>query len=178
MTVPSTTPDQDLRYPVGRPDRNPALTPGERAQRIDTIAAAPAQLRLAVAGLSDQQLDTPYRPGGWTVRQVVHHVADSHINAYVRFRLALTEEQPRIKTYEEHLWAELIDAKTADPSLSLALLDALHHRWHLLLSSLGPADFARTATHPESGLINVDYLLQMYSWHGRHHTGHLHLLMA
>jgi DinB superfamily len=169
-------PNPDPRYPVGRLTVDYDVTPEKRAAWIQQIAEFPSQFREAVRALPHGALDRPYREGGWTGRQVVHHVADSHINAYVRFRLAITEQEPRIKTYQESLWAELVDAKTADPSLSLALLDALHQRWHMLLSSLGPADFARTATHPESGLINVDYLLQMYSWHGRHHTGHLKLL--
>jgi hypothetical protein len=166
----------DLRYPVGKFSVDYQPTPEKRAAWIQQIVEFPGPFRAAVAGLPQGAIDRPYREGGWTGRQVVHHVADSHINAYVRFRLALTEDEPRIKTYEESRWAELIDAKTADPSLSLALIDALHHRWGLLLHSLQTSDFARTATHPESGLINVDYLLQMYSWHGRHHTGHLKLL--
>lgn len=168
----------DPRYPVGKFAADYNVTREKREAWIQQIADFPAQFKSAMAALPHGALDRPYREGGWTGRQVVHHVADSHINAYVRFRLALTEQEPRIKTYEEHLWAELIDARTADPALSLTLLDALHHRWHLLLESLAPSDFARTATHPESGLINVDYLLQMYSWHGRHHTGHLRLLHA
>jgi hypothetical protein len=168
----------DPRYPVGRFTVDYNVTPEKRAQWIQQIGDFPRRFRATVDALPDGALDRPYREGGWTGRQVVHHVADSHINAYVRFRLAVTEHEPRIKTYEESLWAELIDAKTADPALSLTLLDVLHRRWHLFLESLGPADFARTATHPESGLINVDWLLQMYSWHGRHHTGHLNLLIS
>ncbi|MGH9387833.1 MAG: YfiT family bacillithiol transferase [Vicinamibacterales bacterium] len=168
----------DPRYPVGKFTVDYQPTPEKRTVWIQQITDFPGQFRAAVSALPAGALDRPYRDGGWTGRQVVHHVADSHVNAYVRFRLALTEDEPRIKTYEESRWAELIDARTADPSLSLVLLDALHHRWQLLLRSLEPPDFARTATHPESGLINVDYLLQMYSWHGRHHTGHLHLLMS
>ncbi len=166
----------DPRYPVGKLKVDYDVTPEKRAEWIRQIGEFPGVFRKTVNSLPHGALDRPYREGGWTGRQVVHHVADSHINAYVRTRLALTEEQPRIKPYEEALWAELIDAKSADPTLSLALLDALHHRWHMLLTSLQTPDFARTATHPESGLINVDYLLQMYSWHGRHHTGHLKLL--
>ena len=173
MTVPSATPDQDLRYPVGRPDRTPALTPGERAQRIDTIAAAPAQLRLAVAGLSDQQLDTPYRPDGWTVRQVVHHVADSHINAYVRFRLGLTEESPTIKPYDEKSWAELPDVKHMPIEVSLHLLEALHERLVHLLRTAPPASFARKINHPENGPMTLDTLVGIYSWHGAHHVAHI-----
>jgi hypothetical protein len=168
----------DPRYPVGKLTVDYQVTPEKRAAWIQQIGEFPGVFRKTVNELPHGALDRPYREGGWTGRQVVHHVADSHMNAYIRFRLALTENEPRIKTYEESLWAELIDAKTADPSLSLALLDALHRRWHMLLMSLKTTDFARTATHPESGLINVDYLLQMYSWHGRHHTGHLNLLMS
>jgi hypothetical protein len=168
----------DPRYPVGKLSIDPQVTPEKRASWIQQIGEFPRVFRSTVNALPHGALDRPYREGGWTGRQVVHHVADSHVNAYTRFRLALTEDAPRIKTYEESRWAELIDAKTADPLLSLALLDALHQRWHILLQSLGPSDFARTATHPDSGLINVDYLLQMYSWHGRHHTGHLNLLAS
>ena len=174
MTVPSATPDQDLRYPVGRPDRNPALTPGERAQRIDTIAAAPAQLRLAVAGLSDQQLDTPYRPDGWTVRQVVHHIADSHLNAYVRFKLALTEDTPTIKPYDEAAWAELEDTAIVPLSVSLDLLEALHIRWTALVRTLTPEQLERDFRHPEKGrIMRLDATLGMYAWHGKHHVAHI-----
>ena len=162
----------DLRYPIGRHEPVTTLAPDQRRQCIEQIAAAPAQLRGAVTGLDDRQLDTPYRPGGWTVRQVVHHVPDSHMNAYVRFKLGLTEDRPAIRTYEEKLWAETPEMR-APIDVSLALLEALHGRWVLLLRALGPADFARTIKHPEWGLPTLDGLLAMYAWHGRHHTAHI-----
>jgi hypothetical protein len=163
----------DLRYPIGRFAPPSIATAPLRARWIDEIAAAPAGLRSAVQGLTDRQLDTPYRPGGWTVRQVVHHVPDSHINAYTRVKLALTEDTPTIKPYEEKRWAELPDARTAPIEPSLALLEHLHARWVLLLRALDEAAFARPLHHPESGAMNVDYLLAMYAWHGRHHIAHI-----
>ena len=132
-----------------------------------------AVLSAAVDGLTDAQLDTPYREGGWTVRQVVHHVADSHINSYTRFRNALTETDPLIKTYEEDLWAELADAKSEPIEVSLKLLEALHHRWIVLLRSLDEASFQRTGRHPELGPISVDVMTSLYAWHGRHHVAHI-----
>ena len=164
----------DPRYPIGPfVWDGKTLTAGERARSIDQIAAAPGNLRGAVEGLSPEQLDTPYRPGGWTVRQVVHHVPDSHVNAYVRFKLALTETEPTIKTYEESEWAKLADTKDTPVGVSLELLDALHVRWTALLRSLSDADFARTLRHPEWGTIGLDYLLAQYAWHGRHHVAHI-----
>jgi uncharacterized damage-inducible protein DinB len=145
---------------------------------IDAIAATPARLRAAVAGLSESQLDTPYREGGWTVRQVVHHLPDSHINSYVRFKLAITEHQPTIKTYEEAAWAETLEARTAPIDISLDLLDALHARWVLFLRSLSAEDFQRTLNHPEHGLMTVDALLALYAWHGPHHIAHITGLRA
>jgi uncharacterized damage-inducible protein DinB len=173
MTAPSTPPEVDLRYPIGKADRTPALAAGVRAQRIDAIAAAPAQLRLAVAGLSDAQLDTPYRPGGWTVRQVVHHVADSHINAYARFRLGLTEENPTIRPYDEKAWAELPDVRHLGIDVSLRLLEPLHERLVHLLQAAPPSSFARSVVHPENGPMSLDMLVSIYSWHGQHHTAHI-----
>jgi uncharacterized damage-inducible protein DinB len=164
---------QDLRYPIGRFKRPEGLTDRARQEMIDTIAATPARLRAAVAGLSDAQLDTPYREGGWTVRQVVHHVPDSHLNAYVRFKLALTELHPTIKTYEEAAWAETVDARTAPIAMSLDLLDALHKRWVLFLRSLSALDFQRTFIHPEHGVMTVEALLALYAWHGPHHVAHI-----
>jgi hypothetical protein len=150
------------------------MTDARRAACVARIAAAPAALRAAVAGLSDAQLDTPYRPGGWTVRQVVHHVPDSHLNAYVRIRLALTENTPTIKPYEEARWAELPDARTLPIEASLVLLEGLHVRWVALLGGLGAADGARQFHHPEHGrLITVDELIAMYAWHGEHHVAHV-----
>jgi uncharacterized damage-inducible protein DinB len=154
------------------------LTPTEREARIDAIRRTPARLRAAVKGLSEAQLDTPYREGGWTVRQVVHHVVDSHVNAYVRFKLALTEENPTIKPYQEKLWAELSDAKTLPVESSLAILEALHARWVALLDTLDPEQFRRTLHHPESGDMTVDSLLEVYGWHGPHHEAHITGLRA
>ena len=169
----------DPRFPIGAFVYGGQQTPGERQEAIDRIAAAPAALRAAVAGLADSQLDTPYREGGWTVRQVVHHLPDSHMNAYTRFRLALTEPTPTIRPYLEHLWAELSDARTAPLEISLALLDALHRRWVLLLRSLGADDWARRYLHPEHGREwSLDEALAMYAWHGEHHTAHVTHLRA
>lgn len=163
------------RFPIGefkQPDR---LSEAERAAAIARIDAAPAALRAAVAGMSDAQLDRTYREGGWTLRQVVHHVADSHLNSYARFRLALTEDHPRIKPYDEKKWAELDDAREMSVEVSLRLLDALHSRWVALLRSLKPADFGRTIDHPENGTMTIDQLLAMYAWHGEHHAAHIRL---
>lgn len=164
---------EDLRYPVGKWDRQPAKDGAAVAAAIETIEALPARLRAAVAGLDDAQLDTPYRPGGWTVRQLVHHVADSHINAYVRCKFALTEDRPAIKAYEEKLWAELPEARTAPVEVSLKLLEALHERWVLLLRSLGEAELDRPYVHPEMGDMPLRAMLGMYAWHCRHHVGHV-----
>jgi uncharacterized damage-inducible protein DinB len=164
----------DLRYPIGEFAWDGVMTDVRRAACVARIAAAPGLLRAAVTGLNDRQLDTPYRPAGWTVRQVVHHVPDSHLNAYTRTRLALTEETPTIKPYDEARWAELPDARSAPIEVSLALLDALHVRWVLLLHGLGPTDCARGVRHPEHGrLLSVDELLALYAWHGEHHTAHV-----
>ena len=169
----------DLRFPTGRfSSVKRPLTPAERASKIDAIRKTPARLRAAVKGLSDVQLDTPYREGGWTVRQVVHHVVDSHVNAYVRFKLALTEENPTIKPYQEKLWAELPDAKTLPVESSLAILDALHARWVAVLETLGPEQCGRTLKHPESGDMTIDSLLEVYGWHGPHHEAHITGLRA
>jgi len=163
----------DLRYPVGAWDRTTEATAAKRREWIQQLADAPRQLRTAVEGLSEHQLDTPYRPEGWTVRQVVHHLPDSHLNAYVRFRLALTEAEPTIKPYDERLWAELDDARSAPVDPSLALLTALHQRWVLLLESLSAADFGRKLHHPEIGMITLGSYLGSYAWHGRHHIAHI-----
>ena len=176
MQTPSSARQQsqiDPRYPIGKFTPPQAVTPALRMQAIDAIAEAPAKLRAAVHGLTDPQLDTPYREGGWTVRQVAHHVPDSHLNAYVRLKLALTENEPTIKPYEEARWAELPDSKTPI-EVSLALLDSLHERWVRLWRSLQPMDFARKFHHPEHpGLITVDGMLFDYAWHGRHHVAHI-----
>ena len=164
----------DLRYPIGPFRYTGEGSPDRREQWIGDIAAAPAELRAAVAGLSPVQLDTPYRPDGWTVRQVVHHVPDSHLNAYTRLKLALTEEEPTIKPYEEARWAELPDARSGPIDPSLALLEFLHQRWLLLLRNLRPADFARRFRHPEHGrMFGLDETLAMYAWHGKHHVAHI-----
>jgi hypothetical protein len=164
---------QDLRYPIGKFRVEGDITDERRREWIGQIAEAPARLRDALSGLGNAQLDTPYRPGGWTLRQLAHHVPDSHMNSYVRFRLALTEEGPTIKPYQEDRWAELPDARTAPVELSLAMLDALHARWVLLLRSLGPVDWKRTFQHPELGAITLERDLALYAWHGRHHTAHV-----
>ena len=169
---PQTSPT-DPRYPIGRFQYAGPLTAQGRAEAIRQIASAPSLLRAAVTGLSDAQLDTPYREGGWTVRQVVHHVPDSHMNSYVRFRLALTEDDPLIKPYDEAKWAELTDASRGPVEVSLALLDALHIRWASLIGSLEEAAWARTFRHPEMGPVTLDRAAVLYAWHGRHHTAHI-----
>jgi len=163
----------DSRYPIGpyAPDANP--TPESRAKHIEEIAALPARMRKAVAGLSPQQLETPYREGGWTIRQVAHHVPDSHLNAYVRTKLALTENVPTIKPYDEAAWARLKDSELTPIEVSLSLLEAVHSRWVNLLRSLKEEDFKRKWNHPESGVHTLDWLLGLYSWHGNHHLAHI-----
>jgi DinB superfamily len=158
-----------LRYPIGK--FKPSFAGGREA--IRAIAELPSALWSAVAGLSDSQLDTAYREDGWTVRQLVHHVADSHINASVRFRLALTEDFPTIKPYAEARWAELADARTQRVEVSLELLDSLHRRWVVLLESLSAAEWARGYVHPEMGRQTLDTVAALYAWHGRHHTAHV-----
>ena len=163
----------DVRYPVGRLSYDNEVTAGKRTAWIRQIAETPAAMRAALRGLTEAQLDTPYRPDGWTVRQVVHHVPDSHMNAFVRFKLALTEDNPTIKPYNEAAWAKLADVKLTPVETSLDILDALHRRWVLLLESMKPEDFSRPLLHPENGPMTVDRLLQMYAWHGRHHVAHI-----
>jgi hypothetical protein len=168
----------DLQYPIGRFSYEGENSPARRERFINDISELPAQLRAAVAGLTDEQLDTPYRDGGWTVRQVVHHLADSHLNSYVRTRLALTEEVPTITAYDEAQWAELEDARHAPVEVSLALIEALHDRWVRLLRSLQPEDFAREFNHSERGTVSLDNNLALYSWHCKHHTAHINNLRA
>jgi len=163
----------DIRYPIGKFDPKPELTHDDRVQLIRQIADAPAQMRQAVKGLREENLDVPYREGGWTIRQQVHHVPDSHMNAYIRFKLVMTEDHPTVKPYHEGLWSELIDAKSLSIEPSLALLESLHERWVTFLRSMKDADFARTFLHPESGPGKLDRLLQLYAWHGRHHIAHI-----
>jgi hypothetical protein len=172
-----TTTADDLRYPVGR-FVTVAASSAQRAADIAALAALPQHLRTAVAGLDDRQLDTPYRPGGWTVRQVVHHVADSHMNALIRLKLALTEPGPTIKPYDENAWAALADV-TLPIEVSLALTDSVHRRWDALNTALQASDFDRTWTHPEHGkTFTIDWLLQNYGWHSRHHVAHIMALRA
>jgi hypothetical protein len=164
------------RYPVGRIPRNKEpLDATGRTELISVIEKAPATLRALVAGLTDQQLDTTYRPGGWTIRQVIHHLPDSHMNAYVRMKLAVTESAPLIKTYDEARWAELPEARTAPIAMSLDLLDALHRRWTAFLTALPDQAFRNTFAHPDWGVVTIDEALGMYAWHCRHHTGHVQL---
>lgn len=163
----------DLRYPIGRFTRPASLTAADRERAIEVIMNTPAQLRRAVEDLSPAQLDTPYRPEGWTVRQVVHHLPDSHMNSYVRFKLALTEDEPTIKPYDESRWAELPDAQRTPVETSLVLLAALHQRWVTLLRSMSEAQWARTMRHPETGVQRLDQVLALYAWHGPHHVAQI-----
>ncbi len=163
----------DLRYPLGPFSFAKPLSDRERLTLIEQIAETPEKMRAAVAGLDDERLNTPYRPDGWTVRQVVHHVPESHLNSYTRFKLAITEDEPTIKPYFEDRWAELDDARNAPVELSLNLLDALHSRWVWFLRSLKQADFQRTFRHPDLGLVSVDKNIALYAWHGRHHVAHI-----
>lgn len=163
----------DLRYPIGNFQPPAGMSEAQRRNVIEGLVAAPASVRAAVRGLNEAQLDTPYRDGGWTVRQVVHHLADSHLNAYVRCRLAVTEPEPTIKPYDENLWAALEDARTAPVETSLVMLEALHDRWTRLLRSLRQADFLRALRHPEHGRVTLDWAISLYEWHGRHHIAHI-----
>jgi uncharacterized damage-inducible protein DinB len=163
----------DLRYPIGTFALEGEITPERRQQFIAEIAQAPVHLRRAVSGLTPEQIDTAYRSEGWTVRQLVHHLADSHLNSFVRFKLAMTEQEPTIKPYSEKLWAELPDARTAPMEPSLAILESLHLRWVILLKSFRQEDFARTLRHPERGIMTLDLMVAMYAWHGKHHVAHI-----
>jgi uncharacterized damage-inducible protein DinB len=163
----------DPRYPIGKFSYDGPPTPEKKKQYLDDIEQAPAQLRAAVSGLSDQQLNTPYREGGWTVRQLAHHVPDSHLNAYIRFKLALTEDDPTIKPYREDRWAELPESKQAPIEVSLALLESLHQRWTMVLRNIKDSDWQRTFRHPEMGPMTLEKTLALYSWHGQHHVAHV-----
>ncbi|MDA1081139.1 MAG: putative metal-dependent hydrolase [Gemmatimonadetes bacterium] len=163
----------DPRFPAGKFHAPDSYTDASRAAAVAAIAALPANVRKAVSGLSDTQLDTPYRDGGWTVRQVVHHLADSHANAYIRMKFARTEDKPTVKPYDEAVWAELPDAKTGDVEWSLSILDGMHARWSTLLRSFSAAEFARVWVHPEYGERNLDWMTEIYAWHSRHHTAHI-----
>ncbi|MBV9073035.1 MAG: putative metal-dependent hydrolase [Acidobacteria bacterium] len=169
----TVAPAQDLRYPVGKFVYSTELTSSQRREAIDRIQSTPAKLRAAVRGLSTQQLDTPYRPGGWTVRQVVHHLPDSHGNAFFRTKHALTEDEPTIKAYDEQRWAELADARVTPVETSLSLLDAIHERWNYILREIKEEEFSRTLRHPEHGLKTIDWLIALYAWHGEHHVAHI-----
>ena len=164
---------EDLRYPVGKFNMPAEVTDEQRERFIGEIAETPALLRRAVEGLSPERLDTPYRPGGWTVRQVVHHVPDSHLNSYVRFKLALTEDEPVIKPYMEDRWAELPDTRRTPIEVSLSLLESLHERWVTLLKTLSAAELERAFRHPELGLVKLKNNIALYAWHGRHHVAHI-----
>lgn len=167
----------DLRYPVGKFEwkqpANETQSARNRTEFIDVLSKLPAQMRSAVQGLTPEQLDTPYRPEGWTVRQVVHHVPDSHMNAFIRFKLALTEEEPAIKPYDEAAWAKLSDVRATPIEVSLQLLAALHSRWVDLLQGMHTSDFGRTLYHPEHGVLTLDRMLAMYAWHSAHHLAHI-----
>ena len=167
----------DLRYPIGKfewnPPENEEQMAKRRAQYVEALAKLPANMRAAVQGLGAEQLDTPYRPEGWTVRQLVHHVPESHMNAYIRFKLALTEDNPAIKPYDEKEWAKLPDVAITPIEVSLQLLAALHARWVDIVRLMPPSDFARTLYHPERGTLTLDHLLAMYAWHSAHHSAHI-----
>jgi DinB superfamily len=177
-TEASTLNDEQLRYPIGRFRRPSEITRSDLQEWVECIEQLPFRLRAAVNGLDDAQLDTPYRPGGWTVRQLVHHIADSHINSYVRFRLALTEESPLIKPYDEKKWAALPDAQTGPVEFSLMLLEGLHVRWTSLLKSLTEAEWKSSFRHPEMGPVSVETAAGLYAWHSRHHVEHINALRA
>ena len=162
-----------LRYPIGQFDAARPFTLASRTTAIDRIAALPGELRAAVRGLDDRRLDTPYRPGGWTVRQVVHHLADSHMNGLMRTKLALTENAPVIKPYDENAWAALDDARLPI-DISLGILDGVHARWAAVYRSMSDSQFARTFTHPERGTtMTIDFQVHDYSWHSSHHLAHI-----
>jgi DinB family protein len=163
----------DPRFPIGKFTYDDAPSEQQRDQLIDDIERAPAALREAVRGLSAQQIATPYRDGGWTVRQVVHHVPESHMNAYIRFKLALTEDEPTIKPYMEDRWAQLPDVQSTPLEVSLGLLDALHDRFVRVLRGMKPEEWGRAFRHPELGLVRLERNLALYSWHGRHHVAHI-----
>lgn len=165
---------EELRYPVGRFESPQAATSADRRVWMNEIAALPKRLGEALAGLTASELDSPYRPEGWTIRQVVHHIADSHMNAFIRFRLALTEDNPTIKPYAEAAWSELPDARTGDPAHSLAIIEGLHARWVTMAEAISEEGWSRTFYHPErKAALRLDAALAMYAWHSRHHLTHV-----
>ena len=168
----------DLRFPIGPFEMPSEVTASEREEHLAVIESTPSALRQAVSGLDEGQLETPHRDGGWTCRQVVHHLVDSHVNSYVRFKLALTEDTPTIRPYDEATWAELPDAKGADIDTSLTLLESLHRRWTTMLRSLSDEQWSRRFKHPEIGELRLDQNLALYAWHGRHHVAHITNLRA
>jgi DinB superfamily len=163
----------DPRYPIGKFNYEGPPSEEQRKKLIEDIAQTPAALRAAVNGLSPEQIETPYRDGGWTVRQVVHHVPESHMNAYIRFKLALTEDEPTIKPYEEDRWAKLSDVQSTPLEVSLSLLELLHDRWVRVLRGIKPEQWKRSFKHPELGIMPLEKNLGLYSWHGRHHVAHI-----
>ena len=168
-----------LRYPIGEYEfGGPRLSAPDRAAAIEAMTVLPVQIRLAASGLSRAQLDARYRPGGWMLRQIVHHLADAHSNGYLRTRLLLTEDAPLVKPYEQSLWAELPDVRRVTIDASLSLLEALHERWTALLRELAPADFARSFRHPQWGSVTLDQQIDFVAWHGRHHTAHVSTLRS
>ena len=171
MSTAASAPD--LSYPIGKFQYETLMTAAQRKAVIDTIAQTPAKMREAVRGLNAAQLDTQYRPGGWTVRQVVHHVPDSHMNAFIRTKLALTENEPTIKPYDEKAWANLADVPNTPVETSLTLLEAVHERWNHLLRAMTADDYSRTFRHPEHGVRMLDWMVALYAWHGRHHVAHI-----
>jgi hypothetical protein len=179
MSTPLAEHPQDtVRYPVGGFWIDPEVTDAKRQKWLRQMAELPEGLAAAASGLDDRQLATPYRDGGWTPRQVVHHLADAHLNGFVRFKLALTEDLPAIKTYEEDLWAETADGRDAPVGVSLRLLAALHERWMILLGSLSESQFSLSFSHPQRGIMTIDAAIQLYAWHGIHHAAHITRLRA
>jgi DinB superfamily len=172
--------DKDLRFPIGEFHAPESISPEDRARYIEIVATTPARLRVSVTGLTAAQLDTPYRPGGWTVRQVIHHVPDSHMNAYIRFKLALTELDPKVKPYDEAAFAQLADAIETPVDVSLTLLDCLHQRWVIMMRGMSERDWKKRYIHPESnrGSMVLDNVLAMYAWHGDHHIAHVKQAIA
>ena len=164
---------EDLRFPVGRHQRPASLTPQQRRERDRRRIATPSRLARRGSRTHEPQLDTPYRPDGWSVRQVVHHVPDSHMNAFIRFKLALTEDTPTIKPYNEAEWAKLEDARTTPIETSLTLLECVHDRWVRVINAMSDDDFSRKLNHPENGVMSLDQVLALYEWHGRHHVAHI-----